>query len=82
MGWVDHEDPRVADALAEVGNRAKAVGGAVRGTAKAIGGGALDISASRIGTLGDRLQKVADTRRKPHHDEEISPPDPAPAGTE
>jgi len=63
MGWQEYEDPSVAEALAVVGNRAKALGAAISGTTRGIAGGALDVGAEGIGRVGEQLQKVAATRR-------------------
>lgn len=82
MGWQEYEDPSVAEALAVVGNRAKAIGEAVTGTAKGIAGGALDVGAAGVGSLGDQLQRVADTRRDHPAKLETTPPQSALEGAE
>jgi len=82
MGWQEYEDPSVAEALAVVGNRAMAIGEAVTGTAKGIAGGALDVGAAGIGSLGDQLQRVADTRRNHPAKAATTPPQSSLDGTE
>lgn len=71
VGWVEHEDPSIGDALAELGSRAKLVGGA----AKALGSRAVDVGAFGLGKFGTKLQQVADTRKKPDGDEIASSSD-------
>lgn len=61
QGWQDHEDPRVKDALVEIGNRFKVLGG----SARAIGSRGVDAGAAGIGLLGRKLQGVAERRRTP-----------------
>lgn len=58
-GWVEHEDPRISDALDELGDRAKVIGVA----AKELGARAVDAGAFGLGRLGGKLQKVAETRK-------------------
>ena len=82
MGWQEYEDPSVAEALAVVGSRAKAIGEAVTGTAKEIADSALDFGAAGIGSLGDQLQRVADTRRDHPAKAETAPPQSALEGAE
>lgn len=60
--WIEHEDPTIEDALAELGNRAKAVGAVVADVSKAIGGKAFDVGAAGIGLVGDQLQKTVGVR--------------------
>jgi len=72
----------VAEALAVVGSRAKAIGEAVTGTAKEIADSALDFGAAGIGSLGDQLQRVADTRRDHPAKADTAPPQSALEGTE
>ncbi|GAB2660936.1 hypothetical protein GCM10027068_46250 [Prescottella soli] len=56
--WVEHEDPTIEDALAEIGNRAKAAGALFAGAAKAIGGKVIDMGAVGIDFVGSGLQKA------------------------
>ncbi|MBM4588397.1 hypothetical protein GS507_09325 [Rhodococcus hoagii] len=60
--WIEHEDPTIEDALAELGNRAKAVGAIVADVSKAIGGKAFDVGAAGIGLVGGQLQKTVGVR--------------------
>ncbi|RVW05988.1 hypothetical protein [Rhodococcus spongiicola] len=60
--WVEHEDPTIEDALAELGSRAKAVGMFVGGAAKAIGGKAIDVGSAGIGMVGSGWQRTVGVR--------------------
>ena len=59
-GWIEHEGPSASDALAELGNRANAAGGAAVTT----GSKATDIGIGGLGWLGRSLQNVAVRRGK------------------
>ncbi|MFD3707106.1 hypothetical protein ACFWUP_28555 [Nocardia sp. NPDC058658] len=72
LGWHDHEDPTVRDALAELGIRIKSFGD----SAKVLGSRGLDAGATGLDILGRSAQRVAAHRRReaqPDTDDTESP---------
>lgn len=57
-GWIDNEDPSISDAFAELGSRAKAVGGA----AAEIGGKAVSIGAAGAGWIGRSVRNAVGSK--------------------
>lgn len=60
LGWHDHEDPTVRDALAELGTRVKSFGD----SAKVLGSRGLDAGATGLDILGRSAQRVTANRRR------------------
>ncbi|GAD82888.1 hypothetical protein [Nocardia asteroides] len=58
-GWQEHEDPRIGDALAEIGNRFKAFGDSVR----ELGARGVDSGAAGVGIVGRKAWEAAERRR-------------------